>query len=68
MLKKDARKEYREKRMQLTAQERSKLDDLMLIKLQSVSLPFIETLLSYWPIAASHEPATQLFSDFFSIH
>ncbi|HMR92552.1 MAG TPA: 5-formyltetrahydrofolate cyclo-ligase [Chitinophagaceae bacterium] len=67
MLKKDARKLYREKRMQLTARERDKLDDLLLIRMQTAPIPFIQTLLSYWPITASHEPATQLFSDFLSL-
>ena len=64
MLKKDARRLYREKRMKLSDAERSKLDDLMLIQFQTVDLPFLESLLSYWPIEENHEPNTHLFTEF----
>jgi hypothetical protein len=47
MLKKEARKIYKEKRVQLSEAERSKMDDLMLIQFQTVELPFIESLRSY---------------------
>jgi 5-formyltetrahydrofolate cyclo-ligase len=64
MLKKDARKTYREKRMALSEKERVKLDDLLLIQLQSAELPFIELLLTYWPIEENNEPDTHLFTEF----
>jgi 5-formyltetrahydrofolate cyclo-ligase len=64
MLKKDARQLYREKRMALSDQERVKLDDLMLIQFQSAGLPFIESLLTYWPIEENNEPDTHLFTEF----
>lgn len=64
MLKKEARKIYREKRMALSEQERIKLDDLMLIQFQTVELPFVESLLSYWPIEENNEPNTHLFTEF----
>ncbi|MGC4035005.1 MAG: 5-formyltetrahydrofolate cyclo-ligase [Chitinophagaceae bacterium] len=64
MLKAEARKIYREKRILLTATERSKQDDLMLIQFQSLELPFIHRLLSYWPIEENNEPNTHLFTDF----
>lgn len=64
MLKKEARKLYREKRMKLTEAERSKSDDLMLIQFQTVDLPFLESLLSYWPIEENNEPNTHLFTEF----
>jgi len=64
MLKKEARKIYREKRMKLSEAERSKLDDLLLIQFQSVDLPFLEVLLSYWPIEENNEPDTHLFTEF----
>lgn len=64
MLKVEARKLYREKRQGLSAIERAKLDDLMLIQLQTVQLPFITFLLSYWPIEQNHEPNTHLFTDY----
>ncbi len=64
MLKKDARKIFREKRSLLTVQEQGKLDDLLLIQLQRIPLPFATTLLSYWPIPANNEPTAHLFTDF----
>lgn len=64
MLKSTARKLYKEKRQALSAFERAKLDDLLLIQLQTVQLPFITFLLSYWPIEQHNEPNTHLFSDY----
>src|SRR5215204_1476681 len=64
MLKAEARNLYKEKRLGLSAMERAKLDDLLLIQLQSVQLPFITFLLSYWPIEQNHEPNTHLFTDY----
>ena len=64
MLKAEARNLYREKRVGLSTPERIKLDDLLLIQLQTVQLPFITFLLSYWPIEQNHEPNTHLFTDY----
>jgi 5-formyltetrahydrofolate cyclo-ligase len=64
MKKTAARNLYREKRMALTEAERTKLDDLMLIQFQTAELPFINSLLSYWPIEENHEPDTHLFTEF----
>lgn len=64
MLKKEARQLYRAKRLQLSEKERIKLDDLLLIQFQSVELPFIESLLTYWPIEENNEPDTHLFTEF----
>lgn len=64
MKKNEARKLYREKRMDLSEPERMKLDDLMLIQFQTAELPFITSLLSYWPIEENHEPDTHLFTEF----
>lgn len=64
MTKAEARKLYKEKRVALSAHERAKLDDLLLIQLQSVQLPFISFLLSYWPMEQSNEPNTHLFTDY----
>ncbi len=55
---------YREKRHKLSEQERVKMDDLMLIRFQSAGLPFIESLLSYWPIEENNEPDTHLFTEY----
>lgn len=64
MTKKAARQLYREKRMKLSEQERVKWDDLLLIGFQGVELPFINSLLSYWPIEENHEPNTHLLTEF----
>ena len=64
MQKKDARKLYKEKRLQLSEAQRSKLDDLMLIQFQTAELPFLASLLSYWPIEENNEPNTHLFTEF----
>jgi 5-formyltetrahydrofolate cyclo-ligase len=64
MLKAEARKLFREKRKALSPPERSKKDDLMLIRFQSVELPFVHSLLSYWPIEENNEPNTHLFTDY----
>jgi 5-formyltetrahydrofolate cyclo-ligase len=64
MLKPALRKKYREMRSSLTEMERSKMDDLLLIQFQTVDLPFVNTLLSYWPIEENHEPNTHLFTEF----
>jgi 5-formyltetrahydrofolate cyclo-ligase len=64
MTKSEARKLYKEKRQSLTATERLKLDDLLLITFQSAELPFIDALLTYWPIEENNEPDTHLFTEF----
>ena len=64
MLKKEARKVFKEKRMALSEKERVKLDDLLLIQFQTAELPFIESLLTYWPIEENNEPNTHLFTEF----
>ena len=64
MLKSEARKLYKDKRAKLSSAERIKLDDLLLIQLQKIELPFITFLLSYWPIEDNNEPNTHLFTDY----
>ncbi|MGK2863441.1 MAG: 5-formyltetrahydrofolate cyclo-ligase [Chitinophagaceae bacterium] len=64
MQKHQARKLYREKRLALTENEKIKLDDLLLIQFQSAALPFIDNLLTYWPIEENNEPDTHLFTEF----
>jgi 5-formyltetrahydrofolate cyclo-ligase len=64
MTKKELRNIYREKRNALTATEQDKLDDLLLIQFQKAELPFINTLLSYWPIEENKEPNAHLFTDY----
>lgn len=40
------------------------MNDLLLIGFQSLDIPFIKALLSYWPIEENNEPDTHLFTEF----
>ena len=64
MNKKELRKIYRSKRDELGAAARMKMDDLMLIQLQTADLPFISSLLSYWPVEQNSEPNAHLFTSY----
>lgn len=64
MLKKEARKYYRSQRNTLTDAQRDKLDDLLLIQFQTLSLPFMDHVLSYFPIETNNEVNTHLFTDY----
>ena len=50
--------------MALSEQERSKLDDLLLIQFQTAPIPFVSSLLSYWPIEENNEPDTHQHTGF----
>lgn len=58
MLKKEARKIFREKRKQVSSNEKMKLDDLLLIEFQTVPTPFLSNVLSFYPSEANNEPDT----------
>src|SRR4030095_3969308 len=64
MRKTEARELYKQKRKELSAAQRSKLDDLMLIQFQKIELPDVHHLLSYWPIEENNEPNTHLFGGY----
>lgn len=64
MLKKEARTFYREKRLALSIQETEKLDDLLLIRFQTLDLPFLHSVLTYWPIEENNEPNTHIITEF----
>jgi len=64
MHKEEARGIYKEKRRELSAAERAKSDDLMLIQFQRIEFPHIDHLLSYWPIEENNEPNTHLFNEY----
>lgn len=66
MQKKEARRIFKEKRNALTAVQRSKMDDMLLIRFQSQELPPPVTVFSYYPLEASQEPNTFLFTDYLS--
>ena len=50
--------------MALSATERTKLDDLLLIQFQLVDLPFVHVVFSYSPIGENNEPPANLLTDF----
>ena len=58
MLKKEARKIFREKRIAIATNEKMKLDALLLIEFQKLSLPFFSTVLSFYPVEENNEPDT----------
>jgi len=64
MMKKEIRKNYLQQRISLTGIEKAKLDDLLLIQFQSVQLPFLHTLFSFWPIEEYKEPDVHLITDY----
>ena len=64
MLKKEARKLFREKRNSIAAPQKNKLDDLLLIEFQKLSLPFLSVVLSYYPLQEKNEPDTFIITDY----
>jgi 5-formyltetrahydrofolate cyclo-ligase len=58
MLKKEARTTFRDKRKQLSYQQKLKLDDLLLIRFQKLDFPFLSVLLSFHPIEEKNEVDT----------
>lgn len=65
MNKSTLRKSYLQKRLALPDTQRSRLDDLMLIRFQQWALPGeVETVMSFWPLREKAEPNTFLLTDF----
>jgi len=55
MRKKELRRYSREKRMQLSAHDREMFQDLILIRFQQMSLPFVSCVHTYMTLEAKHE-------------
>ncbi len=64
MTKKEFRHTYKQKRLDISSKEKLKLDDLMLLQLQTFNFEGVKTLLTYWPMANMAEPNTLLFSSY----
>jgi 5-formyltetrahydrofolate cyclo-ligase len=64
MLKREARKVFREKRRQLSSSDQMKLDDLLLIQFQRLDLPFLSYALSFFPIEENHEVNSFIFTSY----
>lgn len=65
MTKASCRTDYLNRRLSLTDSERSRLDDLILIRFQQWQWPdHLTTVMSYWPLREKAEPNTFLITDF----
>ena len=64
MLKKQAGSYFKEKRYQITQTEKQKWDDLILIQFQTINLPFLNYVLSFYPIEQNNEVNTFLIVDY----
>jgi 5-formyltetrahydrofolate cyclo-ligase len=64
MLKKEARSTYRTLRNASTPQQRMKWDDLMLIRFQTLDLPFVHAIMSFYPSDEKGEVNSFLFSEY----
>jgi len=64
MLKKSARKLYITKRAELSLTERLKSDDLILINFQTIDLPFLDFVLSFYPMEEKNEVNTFLLTEY----
>lgn len=64
MNKKEARAAFRKQRAEVTGMQQTKWDDLLLIQMQQVALPFLNYMLSYYPADTKGEAETFLITDF----
>ena len=64
MQKKEARRMYREKRASITPQQKLKWDDLLLIQFQTLELPFLDSVLSFYPLEVHKEVNTFIITDY----
>lgn len=64
MTKKEARLLFRQKRENLTAAEKLRLDDLVLIQFQKLQLPYLSIVLSFYPIIEKQEINTFIITDY----
>lgn len=64
MLKKEARKVYDKKRNELNYTDRLKWDDLILINFQSIELPHLGAVFSFYPMEERNEINVFIITDF----
>lgn len=67
MTKQEIRKLYKQKRLALSATERLKLDDLMLIQLQRLSFDDVRVVMSFWPLENHGEMNTHLYTRYLEL-
>ena len=64
MLKKEARNYFKQKRHTISQSDKMRWDDLLLIQFQTIELPFVNYVLSFYPIEQNNEVNTFLFTDY----
>jgi len=66
MQKQQLRDTYSKKRSELSVQERSKFDDLLLIQFQRLPFKKVQVVLSFWPMEQRAEMDTHLYTRYLS--
>lgn len=64
MQKKEIRNLYRKKRDELSVSQKLKNDDLILIQLQTLELPFLSAILSFYPLEDRNEINSFIITDY----
>ena len=64
MTKQELRNIYKQKRLDISSKEKLRLDDLLLLQMQTFNFDGIQNLLTFWPIANMAEPNTHLYSGY----
>jgi 5-formyltetrahydrofolate cyclo-ligase len=64
MLKKDARNYFKGKRDTISPIDKQRWDDLLLIEFQSLDVPFLNYVFSFYPIGQNNEVNTFLITDY----
>ena len=64
MTKKAIRNIFREKRFTISQTDKLKWDDLLLIQFQTLEMPFLNYVLSFYPIEQNNEPNTFLITEY----
>lgn len=68
MIKQEIRKLYKQKRLSLSATEKLKLDDLLLIQLQRLSFNNnVQVIMSFWPLESHGEMNTHLYTRYLEL-
>ncbi len=64
MLKKELRQIFKRKRDNISYTDKLKWDDLILIQFQSIDFPYMDYILSFYPIEGNNETDTFLITDY----
>ena len=64
MLKKEARKVFKDKRCSVSQTDKEKWDDMLLIQFQTIELPFLDYVLSFYPMDQNNEVDTFLITNY----